>query len=356
MKFIHCADLHLNSSLDALSSEKARIRKDELIRSFERLVEYAVENNVRAIIIAGDMFDVKKIQVKTRGRVLQAIESNPDIDFLYLSGNHDEDGFLSTLEVIPNNLKTFTDEWTSYRYDDVVITGVKFTEENVKVVYDNLRLNDGDKNIVVLHGQIAGYKTDEKAELISIPKLKNKNIDYLALGHIHSYDSKPLDDRGVYCYAGCLEGRGFDEIGEKGFVLIDTLERVKHEFVKFSTRELYSPEYDITGKNSWYTARAEILSELKKYPSSSLIKLVLTGSADADFDIDVKGLATELGETFFFAKVYDKTQLKIDLNDYATDKSLKGEFVKTVMASKLDEQTKQKVILRGLNALKGKEN
>ena len=33
---------------------------------------------------------------------------------------------------------------------------------------------------------------------------------------IHKYKKEKLDNRGVYCYSGCLEGRGFDECGEKG--------------------------------------------------------------------------------------------------------------------------------------------
>jgi exonuclease SbcD len=51
----------------------------------------------------------------------------------------------------------------------------------------------------------------DKTEVISLKELKNKAIDYLALGHIHSYKMEQLDSRGVYCYPGCLEGRGFDE-------------------------------------------------------------------------------------------------------------------------------------------------
>ena len=58
-----------------------------------------------------------------------------------------------------------------------------------------------------------------------------KNIDYLALGHIHKYKQAELDQRGVYCYSGCLEGRGFDECGEKGFVLLD----IDEESLKLKT-------------------------------------------------------------------------------------------------------------------------
>ncbi len=355
MKFIHCADLHLDSAMDALSSEKSKTRREELIRTFERMVNFATEKSVSAIIIAGDMFDSKKVTAKTRGRILQAIDSNPSVDFLYLSGNHDEDNFISTLEEIPENLKTFTDQWTSYSYGDTVISGVRFTSDNVDVIYDVLRLNPEHKNIVVLHGQTAEYKTDKKVELISIPKLKNKNIDYLALGHIHSYDCKKLDDRGVYCYSGCLEGRGFDELGEKGFVLIDTDGEIKRQFIKFSNRELYEHDFDLSNFDNWYVAREELKKTLTVYPATSLIKVVLTGEIGADFELDVVGLTSELNERFFFAKVYDKTEIKINIDDYAADKSVKGEFVRTVLSSNLDEDIRRKVILYGLNALKGKE-
>lgn len=355
MKFIHCADLHLDSCMDALTAEKSRARREELIRSFERMVEFAAENSVRAIVIAGDMFDTRKVSAKTRGRILQTVESNSGIDFLYLSGNHDDDNFITALDTLPQNLKIFTDEWTFYRYGNTVITGVKFTSENVNVVYDTLNLDPKDKNIVVLHGQIAGYKTDDKAELISLPKLKNKNIDYLALGHIHSFDAKPLDERGVYCYSGCLEGRGFDELGDKGFVLVDTDGELDYKFVVFSYRALYMREFNVEGCKTWYDAREKLLRELKVYPETSLLKVVLTGDTDADFETDVESLVKELNEHFFFAKVYDKTELKINSEDYAADKSLKGEFVRAVMNGELDEETCRHVIVCGLNALKGKE-
>ena len=76
-------------------------------------------------------------------------------------------------------------------------------------------------NIVVLHGQESEYSARDKAEIIHLTALKNKGIDYLALGHTHSYKKERLDARGVYCYPGCLEGRGFDECGEHGFVMLD---------------------------------------------------------------------------------------------------------------------------------------
>lgn len=88
---------------------------------------------------------------------------------------------------------------------------------------------------------------------INLSLLKNKGINYLALGHIHTYSEQPLDSEGIYCYSGCLEGRGFDECGPKGFVLL-TVEsgHLEHEFVPFSCRQLHRIPVDISGltKNS----------------------------------------------------------------------------------------------------------
>ena len=222
MKIIHCADLHLDSKMTAnLSKEQAKERKMEILRTFSRMVEYAKNNQVKAIIIAGDLFDTRTVSATARNLVRDMINQNSDIDFLYLKGNHDYDSFLAKLEEIPENLKLFGDEWTSYRYGNICISGIELTKDNQVTAYNSLVLSHEDYNIVTLHGQISEYGVKNGAEIINLDGLKNKNIDYLALGHVHEQQLEQLDNRGVYCYSGCLEGRGFDECGEKGFITLD---------------------------------------------------------------------------------------------------------------------------------------
>ncbi|MBR2498165.1 MAG: metallophosphoesterase [Clostridia bacterium] len=357
MRFIHCADLHLDSKMDSLPSEKAKIRREEVLSTFERLADYASKINASAVIIAGDMFDTSRTTLKTRGRVLEAINKNSTVDFLYLSGNHDDDNFLSELEFYPSNFKVFSEDWQSFTYDNTVVSGVKINSINVSTVYDTLKLDENKLNIVTLHGQIADYKGEEHAEKISLPRLKNKNIDYLALGHIHEYSSGKLDERGVYAYSGCLEGRGFDETGDKGFVLIEVEDnKLSTQFIKFSTRNLYEIVFNVENKNSWSEARSELIDYLQvNYNQNSLIKVVLKGGRKTDCDIDKDGLIKRLNDIFFFAKVYDKTELLVTLEDYATDKSVRGEFVRSVWESDLSAEEKSKIIMCGLNALKGEE-
>ena len=357
MKFIHTADIHLDSKIDGLSAQKSKIRREEILITFENMVNYAVLNGVRAIIISGDAFDSKKITIKTISRVREVIIQNPQLDFLYLPGNHDGDSFISSLEDIPKNLKVFGDSWTKFSYENVDVWGMVVNEINNSTFYENLNLDQDKINIVCLHGQVVGFKSNIVSELISIPKLKNKNIDYLALGHIHSYSFGTIDERGVYAYSGCLEGRGFDETGDKGFSLLNVADnKISSEFVKFSKRNLYEHEFDVSQYSSWVSARTQIITELEsKYPSTSLIKLVLKGERDTAFDIDIEGLNILLNNKFFFAKIYDKTELKVNIEDYLYDKTVRGEFVRAVWESDMDELMKRRVIMCGINALKGEE-
>ncbi len=355
MKFIHTADLHLDSKIESLPSEKSKIRREEILRSFERLADYATENGVRAVIIAGDMFDSPRVSIKTRNRVLHAIASNSKVDFLYLSGNHDSDNFIDLLEDCPQNLKIFGEEWTAFRYGNVVISGIKLVGANFKIVCDTLNLSPNDVNIVTLHAQ--AYFYEKTAENVSIPALKDKSVDYLALGHVHARSDGEIDNRGRYAYSGALDGRGFDELGDKGFILIDTEEnKLTTNFVKFSSRVFYDYEFSVEGKTNWYQARQELIKELtEKFSPDSIVKVVLTGDRNLDLDIDKDNLALRLNELFFYAKAYDKTQIKIDVNDYALDKSVRGEFIRTVWESDLSDEMKGKIITCGFNALKGEE-
>lgn len=361
MKIVHCADLHLDSKMTAnLTKEQARERKKEILRTFTRMVEYAAKNGVRAILIAGDLFDTRNISAMARNTVRDMICTHPEIDFLYLRGNHDSDNFLSKMEEIPENLLLFGEEWTAYRYGNVVITGMELNERNQVTAYNSLVLGHDDYNIVTLHGQLGNYRSREQAENISLNDLKNKNIDYLALGHVHGFVQEALDNRGIYCYPGCLEGRGFDECGEKGFVLLDIDEqqhRATTTFVPIAARTLYTLAVDVTGAMTTQevAGRMEQAIAETSYPSGSMVKFVLTGDVEVDSEFNCEYLQDLFTDYFYFEKVYDHTHLRVDYSDYEKDASLKGEFIRMVLGSDLSDYEKTQVIRCGIMALSGEE-
>ncbi|MCR5610017.1 MAG: metallophosphoesterase [Lachnospiraceae bacterium] len=356
MRIIHCADIHLDSKMEAnLSKEKARERNNEILITFRNMVEYANLNQIDAIIIAGDLFDTKNVSALTKNMLRDIIVSNNNIEFLYLKGNHDKASFFDDCEYLPDNLKMFNEEWTYYNYGDVCIGGI-LLNNNDRMIYNELTLNENMFNIVVMHGQTLKYINDDITDTINIPELKNKNIDYLALGHIHSYIEERLDDRGIYCYSGCLEGRGFDECGPKGFVVLDIdNHKLNTTFVKFSKRDLSIIEADITNCTTTMEAEGAIERAIENISKDDLVKIYLTGEVSIDAEIDTDFLNDRFGNIFYYAKIYNKSTLAINYKDYMNDISLKGEFIRMVLNSELSKDEKDQIILHGLKALTGEE-
>lgn len=368
MVIIHSADQHLDSRLTAnLSKEKAKERKAEILITFNNMIKYAVSINATAILLAGDLFDTKTVSATERKAVTAAIVDHPDITFFYLKGNHDMNSFLSSLENIPDNLKLFDNHWTSYELsEDVIITGAELCESNQLSIFNELTLDSGKFNIVMLHGQENEYSAKDKTEVIPLSDLRNKSIDYLALGHVHEYKYKQLDARGMYCYPGCLEGRGFDETGLHGFVVLDIDEgshTYTHEFKSISKRTLHEIEVDITAAEDIAEVEKKIIAVIEEMRGKvevplrdqDLVKLILTGAIDEECNIDTGYLTKCFEDEFYFVKIYDHTTRKIDFEKYRLDESLKGEFVRTVQAdSSLSDEDKFNIITKGISLLTGR--
>ena len=349
MKLLHLADLHLGAEMNArLTPDKAERRKQELCEAFERAIDYAKSIGVSAVLLAGDVFDTAYPQKWVKERFFEVVRSSPQISFYYLRGNHDD---ARESNVLPN-LFTFTDGWTTYSLGEgVTISGIELTDGNSLTYYDGLRLNERDKNIVLLHGQVADGKGKEKIHLRS---LENKHIDYLALGHIHSFSTGRLGFRGCYAYAGCLEPRGFDEVGEKGFVVIDT-DDFCPQFIVNEARSVRLVTVDVSGTKGFSEvlarASAAVTLEEKDMPRIQLV---------GEVDFQTNGLEDyvhrALEGKYFALSVKDETVPALHLEKYADEVSLEAEFVRTVLADEtLTEREKRRVIEIGLNALSGEK-
>lgn len=342
MKIIHCADVHLDSPLGThLDSRRAAARNAELTGSFLDLLHRAAETNVDAVIIAGDLFD-GRAQWRTMDLVLDAIASTPRVQYFCLRGNHDRE---NAPEEVPGNLHLFSHRWQYFDLGDVVIAGVELTGENQDQIYDSLALSEDRCNLVVLHGQVGSG-----AGCIQLSRLREKHIDYLALGHVHSFAMDRLDSRGIWCYSGCLEGRGFDETGDKGYVALTAGNTgVQAAFCPWGRRKIHDIALDVTGQDSnsavWKRLRQEAL------PGSDLVRVRLTGERTADSDLSAAYLEDLLGGSCYALQVRDETVPVLDPGEL----SLRGEFARLVRASGLDEADKADILRAGLAALRGGE-
>ena len=186
----------------------------------------------------------------------------------------------------------------------------------------------------------------------------DKPIDYFALGHIHSYSKEPAG-RGFAVYSGCLEPRGYDETGLKGFVRIDTGVLNKAEsvsFVPYSKRIAYSLKVDVSDCSSkmQVTDKAKAVLSLLEVTDLDMVEFYLVGDVAEENVFSTEEIKQQLSPLLFDVKIKDKTKVKIDLEQLLSTPSLKAEFVKVAMEIE-DEEMRNKVIRYGLNALNGEE-
>lgn len=339
MKIIHTADLHLGSALEGLDGDKAETRRREIRAAFGRIARFAEENGVRAVILAGDVFDTARPFMRDKKFFYDVISSHPATDFIYLRGNHD---ILTGYEMQPSNLLTFDNKWRLYRYDGADIYGAELPYDGD--MYGSLAPRRDRFNIVVLHGQINAD--------FNLLKLRNKNIDYLALGHIHSYSCGEIDARGRYAYCGCPEGRGFDETGTKGFILLDTDKR-SFEFVPFAARTIADVDVDVTGCGGAYEMSERIR---RQFPADdrAIVRFNLCGRLNFSDDRLAEDVQKYLESCYFHSSVKDRTKVIADYSAIAGEQTLKGQFCRTVLADNaLGEDERARILRLGVSVLSG---
>lgn len=355
MRIIHTADIHIGSAFRGLPPEKAGLRKTEILDNFRRLCAYARENGVVAVLIAGDLFDENHVAKQVKRQTLAFIEQAKPTMFFYVSGNHD----LSTFEgeTLPDNLHIFSQNHgaSCYRLDEnVTITGMD-TKYFSAQAFDELRFSLQAFNILLLHGDV----TAQGKEYIPLTALQNKGVDYLALGHIHipDFQAKPLDTRGRYRYAGCLEGRGFDEVGGRGFFQLEIANGkiIGEQFFTLSKRVISHKQVDISACATYFDVENAVFTALQDEKTENMIKITLVGTFAPDLKKDLSVLSARLNERYFFAKVEDFSHLKINPNDYIADLTERGEFVREALKYTMDEQMRDEILEVGLKALGGEE-
>ncbi len=349
MKIIHIADLHLGSRLlTHFSNEKAKLRKSELNSNVRRLCDIARQTDVSAIIIAGDLFDTQRVAKSTKDAFLATVESFSDITFLYLSGNHEADA-LSSMDNLPRNLKVFGEEWTRYDLDDVTFIGRNTLDYKL---FNSLPVEKDRYNIAVLHGEISERSSEKE---IGKRDMAGLDIDYIALGHYHSFNPGEIDSRVSYAYSGTLEGRGFDECGEKGYVLIDTRKNTK-TFIPFAKRRIYEIEVDLSSQKRQIECERAVADALFGARERDIVRVVITGTYSTDFKYNSEALKAAFADKYFYFEIKDKSRLMINTDELKYDKSLKGELIRVVMAREdIDGDKKAKIISCAIAALNNEE-
>ncbi|SHK67343.1 DNA repair exonuclease SbcCD nuclease subunit [Clostridium cavendishii DSM 21758] len=340
IKILHCADLHFDTPFGDLSREISEIRKEEIKETFSKIIKVAKSEKVDMFFIAGDLFDNLTAEKSTLEFIRSAMESLNDIKVFIAAGNHDPYSTNSFYSMIqwPENVYIFNEDIEAVEIPELntVVYGASFKEKYIKS--SNLKGFIADKKyenhikLMILHGDISQTEGGNEYNPITLEQIEKSSVDYLALGHRHSFSNVNRVGNTYYAYSGCPEARGFDELGDKGVIIGEVSKNyVNLEFRPVCKRRYRIKEIDITGLFTSDEIKDKIISSLSsKEMEDDLFKIILKGEVSEEFIIREKVIENKLKENFFFIKIIDNTSLKVDYE------ALRGEFsIKGIFSSKL---------------------
>jgi DNA repair exonuclease SbcCD nuclease subunit len=228
MKFVHCADIHLDSplrGLDRYPGAPAEQLRSATRRAFEKLIELAITLQVAFVLIAGDLYDGDWQDFNTGLFFVEQMTrlAQRNIAVFLLKGNHDAESRMTRQLPLPPNVHVFgADHPATVRLDSlgVAIHGMSFARPAIDVDLAALypsRVN-GMLNIGMLHTCLTGREGHEPYAPTSIDTLLSKRYDYWALGHVHQREVVNRDPWIVF--PGNLQGRHIRETGPKGCTVV----------------------------------------------------------------------------------------------------------------------------------------
>ncbi len=297
MRFIHAADIHLDSPLTGLSAYQdapAELLRTATRDAFENLVSLALEERVDFMVIAGDLYDGSWRDFNTgiffsgqMGRLRQA-----GIPVYLLYGNHDAESEMTKRLALPDNVHAFSSgKAETFRHADlqVALHGRSFkvaaTTENLVHTYPDPI--PGWLNIGVLHTALEGNTAHANYAPCTVAQLHAKGYGYWALGHVH--DHQQWGGASTIAYPGNLQGRHIRETGPKGALMvtaqgqdIQSVERVIVDVLRWAALDV-----DVSSANTLAEVVQSVRLDLETLVSGTegsltlAVRVRLTGSSPA---------------------------------------------------------------------------
>lgn len=330
MKFVHIADMHFDAPFTILSQKKdlGDLRRIEQRQVFKKVIDYIKQENIPYLFIAGDLYEHEYVKQTTIEYINNLFKEIPNTKIFISPGNHDpilRNSYYNNF-TWSSNVKIFRNEIEKYEDENIVIYGYGFNDfTNLGVDIDKINVDSNKINVLLMHGSIDTSKTLEiQYNPIKTNELKEKNFDYVALGHIHKTNYKENTN---IIYPGSTISLGFDELGEHGMI-VGNIEKNKLqiEFRKLDDREFVEQELDISN----ILSKEELLQKINEenLEESNMYKLILVGKRN--FEININDMQKSVLQDNII-KIKDRTQISYNLEELSKEQSLKGIFVKTML-------------------------
>ena len=293
-KFLHAADLHMDSPLAGLTSLGEDIAKTVATASrkaFKRMLDLARSEKIQFMVISGDILDGA---IRDHGTIQFLLNElgvlAQTIPVYLIRGNHDALNTAGTGMIWPANVFELAGDQAStlmVHGIPVAIHGQSFkeraTQENLVRGYPAAVANHF--NIGILHTSLAGADSShDRYAPTSVDELVGKGYQYWALGHIHKREIIRSGSPWIV-YPGNIQGRSVRETGPRGcaIVRVDSTLNASTEFMDLDEVRFHEVEVDLTGVDSIDHWGDKLRDSVKQLPwaNANAIRIRFTGNADA---------------------------------------------------------------------------
>jgi len=263
-RFVHAADIHLDSPLRSLAlrdPELAELIGTATRRALERIVDLCLAEQVDALLLAGDLYDGDQTSMKTARFLAEQMRrlDEAGIDVFLVRGNHDALSRITKELVLPERVKLFGGRAEAIPVArpgaafDVVIHGLSFAQPHApESLLPKYRPPlDGAVNIGLLHTSLGGAPGHDLYAPCSLADLAASGMRYWALGHIHA--RTVVEGATTIVMPGMPQGRDINEAGPKSVTLVTIADdrSISVEERLIALAQFERVEVDATGLTDW---------------------------------------------------------------------------------------------------------
>ncbi|MEX0682835.1 MAG: DNA repair exonuclease [Dehalococcoidia bacterium] len=363
---LHTADVHLDRTYSGagMSPAIASARREELRDAFRRFIDLAIELQVDAVTIGGDLYEHDRVTPDTGNFIRQRLERLGSIPALIAPGNHDPyvpDSLYHRLGW-PANVTIFREPTflPNKLADDLTIWGAGHDAPDLRTnLLDHFRVPDGGRHVLLFHGSDMHSVPDGKqAHAPFLPDdITATGADFALLGHYHASRLYPPNSP-RFVYPGTPESLDFAEEGEHFVARLDIDEAgARCTLLPFGRVRYQTFVVTISGMESSDELRAAIGS----LGSPSLIaRIILDGDLHLDVDLSLQALYNSCVEQFAYLDIVDHTRPAHRLDELAEESTTKGAFVRLMRAQLEDKEgasreVAEAALLYGLQAFDRRE-
>jgi len=326
IKLLHSADWHLDSPIQGRSVAQSQLLKNALLSLPGKVAQICRQNGCDLVLLSGDLFDGAYTSESYRA-VYDALEEMA-VPVFVAPGNHDFYGPQSiwVREIWPENVHIFTQAHLErVEMDKYVVYGAGFTGTDCAGLLEGFSCRERLPAIGLLHGDPT--QPDSPYCPITSAQVTASGLDYLALGHIHKVGSFTAGST-LCAWPGCPMGRGYDETGDKGALLVTLGDSaVGTQFVSIDAPRFYDLQTD-AGED----AAQAVSALLSAQGSDDFYRITLTGSAPTP---DLPSLYAKFSQ-FPNLELRDRTTAPVDLWGCIGEDTFEGTYFR-LLKHQLDE-------------------